>query len=344
MYNIKKINYYLNNILSIASPSGYTNEIADYIKEELHLINAYYYTTNKGSIVVTIKGENSENERTFSAHIDTLGAMVKEIKASGALGIVPIGGLDMNTVEGENCSIVTLFDKTYSGTIQTIKPSVHIYSDARTLKREAENMEIIIDEIVNSKAQVEALGISVGDFVCFDPKTRFTENGFVKSRHLDNKAGAAILMYAIKYIIENNIALPYDTNFVFTTYEEVGHGAASGIPENTKELIAIDMGAPGKGQNSSEYSVCICAKDSSGPYDYNLRKRLTEICINNHISYKTDIYPNYSSDASAALKAGYDVKTALIGSGIYASHGYERTHMDGILSTLDLVIKYSCEK
>lgn len=344
MYNLNKIKYYLSNILNTPSPTGFTHNITDYIGEELHLLHAFFSITNKGSILVSLEGESTDFQRTFSAHIDTLGAMVKEIKPLGTLSLSPVGSFMMNSIEGENCTVHTLNDKTISGTVQTIKPSVHIHSDARDLKRDVSNMEIVLDEKVNNIDDVKALGIDIGDFISFDPRVKFTESGFVKSRHLDDKASVAILLYVIKYLKENKVALPYTTNFLFTTYEEVGHGASAGIPPLTKEFISVDMGAPGQGQNSSEYSVCICAKDSSGPYDYSLRKALTELCIKNNIPYRTDIYPNYGSDASAALKAGWDIKTALIGTGVYASHGYERTHSDGILATTDLIVKYCLEE
>jgi putative aminopeptidase FrvX len=343
MYNFPKVKYYLNNILAIPSPTGFTNNVMDYIKEELHILDIYYYTTNKGNVIAKLDGENKDIVRTFSCHVDTLGAMVKEIKPEGRLALIPIGGFMMNSIEGENCTIETLDSKSYSGTIQTIKPSIHIHSDAKDLKRDPENMEVVIDERVNSREDVAKLGIGVGDFITFDPRTVFTESGYVKSRHLDDKASTAILLYTLKYIKENNIKLPYTTNFLFSTYEEVGHGAAS-IPEGTTEFIAVDMGAPGTGQNSSEYSVCICAKDSSGPYDFSLRKKLIQLCIQENIPYKVDIYPHYGSDASAALRAGFDIKTALIGTGVFASHGYERTHSEGIMATLDLIVKYCTEK
>jgi len=200
-------------------------------------------------------------------------------------------------------------------------------------------MELILDEKVFSKEDVEKLGINVGDFIFLDPKTKITENGYVKSRHLDDKAGAAIMLYAIYHITKENIKLPYTTNFFFSIYEEAGHGAAC-IPQNTKEFLSIDMGAPGENQNSTEYDVCICAKDSYGPYDLEFRKKLIKICEDNNINYKIDIYPHYGSDASCALQAGWDIKTALIGPGVYASHSYERTHMDSILNTLNLTLLY----
>jgi len=219
---------------------------------------------------------------------------------------------------------------------------VHISgNEARELKRTPENMEVIIDEKVSSKEDVEKLGISVGDFICIDTRFRITDSGFIKSRYLDDKASAAALLYCIKYIHEHKLELPYTINFFISNYEEVGHGATAGIPEKTKEFIAVDMGAPGLDQNSSEYSVCIYAKDSSGPYDYELRQRLVDVCSKNSIPFKIDIYPFYGSDASAALSAVWDVKTALIGPGVFASHGYERTHMESLEATTRLVLQYA---
>jgi putative aminopeptidase FrvX len=340
-YNNEKLKYYAKNILEISSPTGYTEKIMDYISKELHILNVPFQMTNKGAMIVTLKGKNHLYQRTISAHVDTLGAMVKGIKTNGALSLVPLGGFMMTAIDGENCTIETMDGKVFTGTIQTTKPSVHISGDeARELKRIPENMEVIIDEKVFSKEDVEKLGINVGDFICFDARTTITEKDFIKSRHLDDKASVAVLLYTIKYITENKIELPCTTNFFISNYEEVGHGAASAIPENTKEFLSVDMGAPGPGQNSSEYSVCICAKDSSGPYDLGFRKKLTQLCKENNISYKIDIYPFYGSDASAVVRAGYDVKTALIGPGVFASHAYERTHMDAMIATLDLVLKY----
>jgi putative aminopeptidase FrvX len=343
-YNKEKIGRYLKSILSIPSPTGYTENVMEYLKKELDSFNIPYKMTNKGALVVSLRGKDNSYQRTFSAHVDTLGAMVKAIKPNGTLALVPIGGFMMASIDGENCTIETLDGLKYTGTIQTIKPSVHISGDeARELKRIPENMEVILDEKVSSAKEVEALGINVGDFICIDTRTVITEKEFIKSRYLDDKASVAILLYAIEYLSENNIELPYTTNFFISNYEEVGHGARASLPENTKEFIAVDMGAPGLDQNSSEYSVCICAKDSSGPYDYNLRKKLINLCHKNNISYKIDIYPHYGSDASAALGAGWDIRTALIGPGVFASHAYERTHMDALLATIDLVIKYSTE-
>ena len=344
-YCNEKLKYYLENILTIPSPSGYTDKIMDFMKRELDELKVPYSLTIKGALIVSLKGKDDTYQRTFSAHVDTLGAMVKGIKSNGALSLVPVGGFMMASIDGENCTIETLDGKIYTGTIHTTKPSVHISGqEATELKRIPENMEVVLDEKVNSKADTESLGINVGDFICFDARTVITEKEFIKSRHLDDKASVAVLLYAIKHMVEKKLELPYTTNFFISNYEEVGHGASAAIPENTKEFISVDMGAPGLDQNSSEYAVCICAKDSSGPYDLGLRKRLMSTCSTNNIDYKIDIYPFYGSDASAALRAGWDMKTALIGPGVFSSHAYERTHMDAVINTLDLVVKYSLEK
>lgn len=330
----------VENLAKIPSPTGFTHKAIDYLKTTLKNLGVKYYLTRKGALIATIEGKNNELERTVSAHVDTLGAMVKEIKPNGRIKFSQVGGYMLNSVENENCYVETMCGKTYSGTILTIKPSVHIHSDARALERTLENMEIVLDEKIDSKADTNALGIEIGDFIYFDTRTQVTESGFIKSRHMDDKASAGILLGVIKYIQENQIIPEYRTNFFFTTYEEVGHGASASVSEETFEFLSVDMGAPGEGQNSTEYATCICAKDSSGPYDYEFRKRLISLSKENNIDYRVDIYPHYGSDASAALKAGYDFKAALIGPGVFASHSYERTHKSALLNTARLIEAY----
>lgn len=341
MENTCMIKKYLNEVLSIPSPTGYTKEILEYLKKEIGSMNVDYKVGNKGMLIATIEGEDNNKATTLSAHIDTLGAIVKEVKGNGRLSVSQLGGYMMNTVEGENCLIHTREGKKYEGTLQTIKPSVHIHAnDARELPRECKNYEIVIDEEVFTKDDVQKLGIEVGDIVSFDTRTRITESNFVKSRYLDDKASVSALLTVMKNIKENNIKLKNTVNFYFSNYEEVGHGSSSFIPNNTTEFIAVDMGCPGDGQNSTEYDVCICAKDSNGPYDYELTNTLIEVCKKNSIGYKVDIYPSYGSDAAAALKAGMDAKFALIGPGVFASHGYERTHIKSIDQTIKLIINH----
>jgi len=330
---------YLENLININSPTGYHIEVMDYIKEELKKLSVPYVVTVKGAVIVTLKGE-SEKGRLFSAHVDTLGAMVKSIRSKGTLEFTQLGGYMFNTLESENCLVRTSKGKLYSGTIQTTKPSVHIDgNNARSLERIQENMEIVLDEKISIDEDVANLGIKVGDFVFIDPKLKILENGFIKSRYLDDKASVSILLESIKNLKDKK--LKRTTHFFFSSYEEVGHGAKAALPAGVEEFIAVDMGAPGNNQNSSEYKVNICAKDSSGPYDFELRRTLEEICEEENIPYTTDIYPFYGSDASAALGAGYDVRAALIGPGVFASHGYERTHIESMRATYDLIMSYA---
>lgn len=337
--DIQYITDMLEKLTNTPSPTGNTAEAMNIVREELERFSVGTAVTHKGSLIGTIKGANEAMERTLSAHVDTLGAMVKEIKSGGTLAISNIGGFMGQSVEGANCTIETLSGSRYSGTIQTIEPSVHVHADAKELNRKIENYEIVIDEKVFSKEDVQKLGIDVGDFVSFDPRTTVTPSGFIKTRHLDDKASAAVLLGVSKYVSEAGIVPEYTTNLLISNYEEVGHGAAY-IPSGTVEFVSVDMGAPGQGQNSSEYAVCICAKDSAGPYDLDLRKKFVSLCRDNGIDYRTDIYPNYASDASAAQRAGWDIKAGLIGPGVFASHAYERTHKDSLLNTAKLVIEY----
>ncbi|MCF6462438.1 M42 family metallopeptidase [Clostridium sp. Cult1] len=331
----------LVNLLNIPSPSGNTKKAIDFVEKEFNSLGVPTYRTNKGALIATISGENQEKEITLSGHVDTLGGMVKEIKSSGRIKLTQIGGYVWSTIEGEYVNIENSNGKLYSGTILTTKASSHVHGEGtKTLERNMDNMEIRLDEKVSSKEDVEKLGINVGDFIFFDPRTIVTESGFVKSRHLDDKAGVVSLLGIAKYLIDNNIKPKYTTNFFISNYEEVGHGASAAIPEKTFEFIAVDMAAPGEGQTSDEYSVTICAKDSSGPYDLELKNKLVNLAKENDINYKIDIYPYYGSDGSAALRAGYDFKVGLIGPGVDASHSFERTHKDAIENTIKLGILY----
>ncbi|WIF95770.1 M42 family metallopeptidase [Caminicella sporogenes] len=340
--NKKYIIKILKELLTTPSPSGFCHEIMEKIKNEVNDLGYEFYMTNKGCGVITIPGKNDNYIIGLSAHVDTLGAMVRSIKDSGMIRFTPIGGYMMNTVECEYCKIHTRSGKIYDGTILTTKPSVHVYSDAKDQKREELNMEIRIDEIVNSKEDVEKLGISVGDFISFDSRTVIKENGFIKSRHLDDKAGVAVLFGFMEMLKRNKIT-PNNTIKIFiSTYEEIGHGS-SYIPKEIDELIAIDMGAIGDDLNCTEFDVSICAKDSSGPYDYNMVSRLINLAKKHNLQFSVDIYPNYGSDVSAALKAGNNIRGALIGPGVHASHSIERTHIDALINTTKLISAYILE-
>ncbi|MBU5294553.1 M42 family metallopeptidase [Anaerosalibacter bizertensis] len=331
----------LYKLLNIPSPSGNTVKAIDFVENEFNSLGIKTYRTNKGALIGTIDGKDSDEEITLSGHVDTLGGMVKEIKSNGRLKITQIGGYPWNSIEGEYCTIESNDGNLYTGTILTTKASTHVHGDkTSSTKRDEDSIEIRIDEKVKNNEDVEKLGISVGDYVFFDARAEITKSGFIKSRHLDDKAGVASILGIAKYLVDNTIVPNYTTNFFISNYEEVGHGASAAIPEKTTEFIAIDMAAPGEGQTSDEYSVTICAKDSTGPYDLELKKHLTKLAKDNNLNYKVDIYPYYGSDGSAALRAGHDFRVGLIGPGVDASHSFERTHREALENTIKLGILY----
>lgn len=323
------------------SPTGFTTDIMNYIKAEVEGFGYEAVKTAKGGVLVTVIGENDQQHRMVTAHLDTLGAMVRAVKPDGRLKMDLVGGFGYPSIEGENCLIHCAKNgKNFTGTILMHQTSVHVYRDASTAERNQTNMEIRLDEKVTSADQTRALGIEVGDFISFDPRTIVTETGFIKSRHLDDKVSAAILLHLLKVYKEEGVTLPYTTHFYFSNNEEIGYGANSSIPSQVVEYLAVDMGAMGDDQQTDEYTVSICVKDGSGPYHYELRQHLVALAERDGIPYKLDIYPYYGSDASAAMRAGADVKHALLGAGIESSHSYERTHMDSVQATERMVDAY----
>lgn len=330
----------LKELVEIPSPSGYTMDIMKTIKKHLDDWNTEYRMTQKGAVIATIHGKDQSRHRLLTAHVDTLGAMVKEIKPTGRLKLSLVGGFKFNAIEGENCLIHKSDGTTLSGTILMHQTTVHVYKDAGTADRDENNMEVRLDEKAFSADEVRALGIEVGDFVSFDPRFAATDSGYIKSRHLDDKASTALLLQLLKQLKATGEELPHTTHFYISNNEEIGYGGNSNIPEQTAEYIAVDMGAIGDGQTSDEYTVSICAKDSSGPYHYGLTRHLIALANQHQIDYKVDIYPYYGSDASAAIGAGADVKHALFGPGIEASHSYERTHVDSLKAAGALLHAY----
>lgn len=326
------------NLCRIPSPAGFTEGVQQYLVLELGRLGYQPEVTRKGSVVVKLGGEG--DALALVAHVDTLGAMVRAVKENGRLRMTKIGVYPENNIEGENCTIHTRSEKTFSGTIQLTEPSVHISENTGTLKRDDSTVEVVVDEKVEKREDTLALGIRAGDFISFDSRTVVTASGFIKSRHLDDKASAGILMALARLVRDEKIRLARKVWLVFTTYEEVGHGGACGIPEEIVEMISVDMGAIGDDLETNEYKVSICAKDSEGPYDYRVTTRLINLAEEHHLNYAVDIYPRYSSDVSVALKAGYNIRHGLIGPGVFASHGYERTHRDGVENTLRLLAEY----
>lgn len=333
-YAVKRI----IELCNIPSPSGFTKNIEKYIFDELSATGFESVYTNKKSVITDIGG--SGNSLVLAAHVDTLGAMVRALKPNGRLRLTKIGGYPENFIEGENCTIHTRDGRYYTGTVQLIKPSVHVNRNVGEEKRDDSNLEVVVDEKVKNKEDLCALGLKAGDFITFDPRTVQTEGGFIKSRHLDDKASTGILLALAKYVKEKSVTPERKVYLLFTTFEEVGHGASSGLPEDTVEMISVDMGAVGDDLETDEFKVSICAKDSSGPYDYRITSKLLEIAMEKNLNYAVDIYPYYGSDADAALRAGFDIRHGLVGPGVSASHGYERTHIEGIENTLMLLKEY----
>jgi putative aminopeptidase FrvX len=332
---------FLTRLLNTPSPTGYTddaialteNALADFPFLELS-------RTNKGALIATWPGEKSDAPRALTAHIDTLGAMVKEIKSNGRLKLTRIGGFGWSTVEGEGCTIFTNKGQGLRGSILLVQSSGHVYGAKFTeTKRDDENMEVRLDARTTSDEETRALGIEVGDFVAFDPRIERT-NGFVRSRHLDDKACVANLVAAIKALADAGLKPKQTTTFHFSNYEEVGHGASAGFPPDIVELVSVDMAAVGEGQSSDEFHATICVKDSGGPYHHGLSNKLRELAETHKIPYKVDIYPYYGSDGEAYWRAGGNVAVALIGPGVDASHNYERTHTEALEATTNWIIAY----
>lgn len=337
MPNKKYILDFAKEILAIPSPSGYCKQVIERVKEEAEKFELDFEITPKGNGIITIPGKENY-VLGLSAHVDTLGAMVRSI-SSQTLKFTSIGGPTWATLDGEYCEIHTRDGKSYSGTILSTSPAIHVYKDATTKDRKPETMEVRLDEIIKKKEDIEKLGIEVGNFISFDPKTTITESGFIKSRFLDDKINVASLFGLIEYLKRKNITPKHTIKIVISTYEEVGHGG-SWIPQDINEMIAVDMGCIGDDLSCTEYDVSICAKDSSGPYDYDMVNKLVEISKKNKLQYAVDIYPYYGSDVSAALRGGNNIKGALIGPGVHASHGMERTHYQAIENTVKLLVEY----
>ena len=327
-------------LLAIDSPSGYTDNAADFVMTEFQALGYAPVKTRKGGVLVDLGGADAEDGVLLETHLDTLGGMVAGIKSNGRLRVTNIGGMNANNAEAENVRVVTKFDGSYEGTLQLTDASVHVNGDYSTTSRTWEHMELVLDEHVSSKEDVQALGIGVGDFVCFDPRTRVTEKGYIKSRFLDDKLSVGILLGYAKYLKDEHITPARRVWGHVTVYEEVGHGGSSSVPEGVTEAISVDMGCVGEGLDCTVRQVSICAKDSGGPYSYPVVRGLIEAARRAGVDYAVDVYPHYGSDVEATLRSGYDLRHGLIGAGVYASHGYERSHRDGVENTFNLLRAY----
>lgn len=330
-------------ILSYDSPSGFCHEVMDVIKEEAIKWGYAFEKTRKGCGIITIPGKCEDEVIGLSAHVDTLGAMVRSITAQGTLKFTLVGGPIPATLDSEYCRIRTREGKVYTGTFLSTSPAAHVYEDSKTKERTPDKMEVRIDEVVHSKEDVEKLGICPGDYIFIDPKTTVTESGFLKSRFIDDKGSVSALMGLLELFSREKVQPRYTTKLFISVYEEVGHGS-SYIPEDITEMISVDMGCIGEDLTCSEYDVSICAKDSGGPYDYEMTSQLVRLAKKYELKYAVDIYPMYGSDVGAALRGGNDIRGALIGPGVHASHGMERTHYLALENTVKLLYYYLTEE
>ena len=327
-------------LLAIDSPAGFTGRAAQWVKETFSRLGFDAKITTKGGILIDLGGADDADALLLEAHTDTLGGMVCQIKGNGRLKLTKIGGMRAENGEAENVKVYTREGRIVEGTLQLCNASVHVNADYKTAKRDFDTTEIVLDEDVNSAEDVRKLGIEVGDFVCFDPRTRRTSSGYLKSRFLDDKLSVGILIGFAKYLADNKITSARKTYVHVTVYEEVGHGGAASVPAGVTEAISVDMGCVGDSLTCTEKQVSICAKDSAGPYSYEVVGKLIAAGKKTGADYAVDVYHFYSSDVDVTLGAGFDIRHGLIGPGVYASHGYERSHMDGVYNTLKLLCGY----
>jgi len=327
-------------LLAIDSPSGYTAKAAAWVRDAFAELGFDAKITVKGGVLIDLGGKNENDGLLLEAHADTLGAMVATVKGNGRLKLTSLGGMNPNNAEAENVRVYTRDGRIYEGTCQLSNASVHVNGDYSSAKRSWDTVEIVLDEDVHSAADTRKLGIEVGDIVCFETRTRRTATGYLKSRFLDDKLSVGILLGFAKYLSDNKIVPERRTWVHVTVYEEVGHGGSASVPNGITEAISVDMGCVGDGLSCTEKQVSICAKDSGGPYSYEVVGKLIDAAKKTGADYAVDVYPHYGSDVEATLRSGVDIRHGLIGAGVYASHGYERSHIDGVFNTLKVICGY----
>ena len=325
----------LKALTSIPSPTGFTRAVTDYVMKTLEEMGFAPERSTKGNVLVCLGGEGEP--LVLASHVDTLGAMVRSIKDNGRLRPTTLGGHQWSTADGENCTVHTRDGRVYTGVVLNTEPSSHVADEkVETIEK---NMEILLDENVDTKDDVAGLGIQTGDIIAMDPRTVITKSGYIKSRFLDDKLSASVLLGLARAVAAGEVKLTRKVSLLFTVYEEVGHGGAF-VPADTCEMISVDMGCVGDDLGCTERMVSICAKDSGGPYNYELVGALVDTAKRLSLDYAIDVYPHYGSDVEATLRAGYDIRHGLIGPGVYASHNYERSHMDGVRNTYELLRAY----
>jgi peptidase M42 family hydrolase len=331
-------------LLNIHSPSGYSDQIVHFVGETLQKMGVDFNVTRRGAIRATLVGGRNTLDRALTAHLDTTGAMVTRLKRNGRLAIAPVGVWSSRFAEG---SRVTIFSDAgpLRGTVLPHKASGHIYNDlVNTQPNDWEHVEVRVDRQCFTGGDLVRVGLHVGDFVAFDAMPEFTSGGFINARHLDDKAGVAILLTVAKSIVENDILLPVDCHLIFTIFEEVGSGASAAVYGDVAEMVVIDHAPLGPGQNAEEAGATIGMMDQTGPFDYHLSRKLCGLCEAHDLAYARDVFKHYRSDSASAIEAGNDTRTALVGFGVDASHGYERTHLSSLTTVARLIGLYMQSK
>ncbi|MGH6735373.1 MAG: osmoprotectant NAGGN system M42 family peptidase [Methyloceanibacter sp.] len=330
----------LDELLSIPSPTSYTDNVVRHCGQELDRLGVPFEVTRRGAIRAILGGKARRPARAIAAHLDTLGAQVKAIKDNGRIEVVPIGHWNARFAEGARCTIFTE-QGGYRGTILPLKASGHTFGEEIDEQPSGwAHVEVRVDARSSTVEEARKLGIDVGDIVAIDPQPEFLENGFICSRHLDDKAGVAVMLAALQALAPVKDRLPVDVYFLFTIEEEVGVGASNILTEDVASLIAVDNGTSAPGQNSAEFGVTVSMADRNGPFDYHLTRQLVGLCVENDIIYQKDVFRHYRSDVASAVEAGHDVRTALICFGIDASHGWERIHIHSLRSLAELITAY----
>jgi len=331
----------LLELLAIPSPSGYTDRIVHYVADELNQLGIEFELTRRGAIRATIPGDHDGPDRAIVAHLDTLGAIVTQIKPNARLAVCPVGNWSSRFAEGARVTIFTDQEGAHRGTIVPLKASGHIFDDEIDKQPVAwDNVEVRVDERAATPDDLQQLGINIGDWIAVDPQPEITEAGYVVSRHLDDKAGVATVLAAARAVVQSGKNLPLDCHILFTIFEEVGSGASAILHGDVAEMIAVDNATPGPGQNSTEQDIVIAMKDSAGPFDYHLTHQLIHLAREHGLPLRRDVFRHYRCDAASAVEAGNDIRTALVCFGVDASHGYERTHLDGLCRLGELLSLY----
>jgi peptidase M42 family hydrolase len=331
----------LDELLQIASPTGFTDDIVHYVSNKLDELGVKYEITRRGAIRAHLKGQTKSPDRAVVTHLDTIGCMVRELKHNGRLSVVPIGHWSSRFAEGARVTVFSDDGRQYRGSILPLKASGHTYGgeiDDQPISWE--QVEVRIDAICQTKEDLEALEIHVGDYVAIDPQAEFFDNGYVVSRHLDDKAGVATVLAAAKTVLQMDSPPPVDCHLLFTISEEIGSGASAVLHQDVAEMVTVDNATPAEGQNSKEFGVTIAMMDSSGPFDYHLSRKLLELCHQYKIEHQRDLFRFYRCDSASAVEAGNDIRTALVSFGVDSSHGYERTHIDALLPLAQLLVHY----